>query len=208
MHRSFGRSRERIDLHHARGLRQVQQHGDALEHWQGLDGAAVARAEGVFRPRALSARPHRHELQDSVDDRVSRPARPRVEPAARRRHEQGGARRRKDLSERPGHARRVLRHAQEGRPAAGHRALRLYRHHRRRAARRGSDAREGALLLAAQRQHGVERVGPAAGVLEPVQDRLRAGHAHPHPSASALDRAQRVGVHRAREDSGHPAVLR
>ena len=33
----------------------------------------------------VSARPHRHHLQDSVDDRVSRPARPRVEPAARRR---------------------------------------------------------------------------------------------------------------------------
>ena len=51
--------------------------------------------------------------------------------------------------------------------------------------------------------NGVERVGSAARALESVQDRFRARHAHPHPPAARLDRAQRLGVHRAREHPGH-----
>ena len=51
-------------------------------------------------------------------------------------------------------------------------------------------------------------VGSAARIVGPVQDRFRAGHAHPHSSAPPLDGAERVGVHPAREHPGHPAVLR
>ena len=56
-----------------------------------------------------------------------------------------------------------------------------------------------------------ERLGhrrSAARVLEPVQDRVRAGHARAHSSAARLDRAEHLGVHRARDDSDRVAVLR
>ncbi len=41
-----------------------------------------------------------------------------------------------------------------------------------------------------------------------VQDRLRARHPRAHPPAARLDRAERVGVHRTRADSGRAALLR
>ena len=48
----------------------------------------------------------------------------------------------------------------------------LHRRHRRRAARRGADPGQGALLQPARQEHGMERRRPAAGVVGPVQDRL------------------------------------
>src|SRR4051794_19647096 len=48
----------------------------------------------------------------------------------------------------------------------------------------------------------------AARVLEPVQDRLRAGHARAHPPAAGLDRAAHLGIHQAREHPDRVAVLR
>ena len=117
-------------------------------------------------------------------------------------------RERRHLSQRQGHARRVLRHAQERRAQAGAGQAPLHRRDRRRAPRRGTDPRQGALLQPARQEHGVERRGPAARAVGPVQDRFREGHAHPHPSAAALDGAERLGIHRAREHPGHPALLR
>ena len=58
----------------------------------------------------------------------------------------------------------------------------------------------------AQSQWDVGR--SAAGVLEPVQDRLRAGHAPADPPAAGLDRAQHLGVHPAGEHPDRVALLR
>ena len=77
----------------------------------------------------------------------------------------------------------------------------VHRRDRRRARRRRRQPLEGALLLAALRREQLEHRRPAAGVLEPVQDGVRAGHARAHPSAARLDGAQHLGVHRAR---AHP----
>ncbi len=77
----------------------------------------------------------------------------------------------------------------------------VHRRDRRCARRRGGQPLEGALLLAALRREQLEHRRPAAGVLEPVRDRVRAGHARAHPSAARLDRARHLGVHRAR---AHP----
>ena len=80
--------------------------------------------------------------------------------------------------------------------------------HRRRAARRGTHPRQGTLLQPARQEHGMERRRPAARAVGPVQDRFSKGHPHPHPSAAALDRAEHLGIHRAGEHPGHPALLR
>ena len=107
---------------------------------------------------------------------------PRLEPAACRRQEQGGARSQAHLSGRQGHARRMLRHAEEGRPATVLDQHHLHRRDRRRPPRRGTHPRQGTLLLAARQEHGVELRGPAAGIVGPVQDRFRAGtHIRIHP---------------------------
>src|SRR3989304_3731167 len=60
-------------LHLPGGVPEVQGPGDALVDREGLDDPSVARPQGVLRPGALPPRPHRHELQGSADDRVSRP---------------------------------------------------------------------------------------------------------------------------------------
>ena len=89
-----------------------------------------------------------------------------------------------------------------------HRPRALPRRDRGRARRRGGQPLEGALLLAARQEQRLGRRRSAARVLEPVQDRLRAGHARAHPSAARLDRAQHLGVHQAREHPDGVAVLR
>ena len=73
---------------------------------------------------------------------------------------------------------------------------------------RGGEPLEGALLLAARQARRLGRRRSAARVLEPVQDRLRAGHAPAHPPAARLDRAEHLGVHQAREHPDRVAVLR
>ena len=99
--------------HPARGLRQLQAPVHAVVDRQGQHGAAVAGAQGVLRPRAVSAHPHRHVVQDSGDDRVPRSAGRRVEPEPDLRPERRGARREADV---PGRRRRpphLLRPAQD-----------------------------------------------------------------------------------------------
>ncbi len=59
----------------------------------------------------------------------------------------------------------------------------------------------------AGQEHGMERGGPAAGVVGPIQDGFRAGDPYPHPSAAALDGVEHLGVHRAGKDSRHPALF-
>ena len=54
----------------------------------------------------------------------------------------------------------------------------------------------------------VGRRRSAAGVLEPVQDRVRARHPPADPSAAGLDRAQHLGVHPPRGDPHGLALLR
>ena len=93
---------------------------------------------------------------------------------------------------------------EEGRPAGGHQH---YSYTGVIVGVRRDEIYRARARFAAQRQHGVERLGSAAGILEPVQDRLRAGHAHPDSPAPALDGIERLGVHPARENPGHSAVL-
>ena len=94
-------------------------------------------------------------------------------------------------------------------PLRGRRGPRaVHGRHRRRARGRGGQPLQGALLLPARRRERLGRRRPAAGAVELLQDRLRAGHARAHPPAAGLDRAERLGVHRAREHPGDVAVLR
>src|SRR2546426_6401318 len=53
-----------------------------------------------------------------------------------------------------------------------------------------SDARQGALLLAARQAWRLGLPGTAPGAMGPVQDRVPRGHAHPDPSPARLDRDQ------------------
>src|SRR5215210_3693909 len=62
-------------LYNARGIQQIREPRDVMEHWQRFDRAAVAGAKSVFRPCAFPTRPCRHHLQDSVDDRIPRSTR-------------------------------------------------------------------------------------------------------------------------------------
>ena len=84
-------AREPERAHPPRGVRQLQEPGHAVVDRQGQHGAAVAGAQGLLRPRADPAGPHRHRLQDPGDDRVPGPARAGVEPDHDLRPEQGGA---------------------------------------------------------------------------------------------------------------------
>jgi sulfite reductase (NADPH) hemoprotein beta-component len=101
-----------------------------------------------------------------------------------------------------------LRPAQEGRAPGGARRAWVHRRDRRRPPRRRSHAREGALLLSQERAHGMGRVRPAPRAVGPVQDGLCARDAHPGAPPPPLDRAQRLGIHRARGHPGDPALLR
>src|SRR5689334_23574423 len=47
-------ARKSEHLHPARSVQQVRQSGDAVEHRQGLDGFALACAQGLFGTRAKS----------------------------------------------------------------------------------------------------------------------------------------------------------
>ncbi len=80
-------------------------------------------------------------------------------------------------------------------------------HHRWHPGRRGGIALEGAIFLRPQPDKHVGNRGAAAGVLESVQDGIRAGHARPYPSASRLDRAEHLGVHTARKDPNGLLIL-
>src|SRR2546425_5771579 len=111
------------------------------------------------------------------------------------RPEQGGVSQRDEPHAGP---RRLLHRPQDQRAQEPHRGERLHRHHPRRAGRRGRDARQGALLLAARQAWRLGLPGTAPGAMGPVQDRVPRGHAHPDPSPARLDRDQHLGIHSSR----------
>ncbi len=82
------------------------------------------------------------------------------------------------------------------------------RSHRRHPPRRGRHTCQGARVQPARRAEHLELPRPAAGVLGPVQHRLRARHPPARPSAAALDRAGHLALHQAREHPADQPVLR
>ena len=103
---------------------------------------------------------------------------------------------------------RVLRPAEDqvaARRAAGRQ---LRRGDRRRAARRGALAREGARLLGPRRQRPVGSEAPAPRAVEPAERQAAARREHPRLPALELDRDRRLAVHPRRADSDRPALLR
>src|SRR5213594_4213129 len=78
-------------LHLAGGVQALRQPRHALVDGQRLDGAIVARAEGLLGPRAVPAPARRHQLQNPRHDRVPGSAGPRMAPKPGHRPEQGGA---------------------------------------------------------------------------------------------------------------------
>ena len=93
-------------------------------------------------------------------------------------------------------------------PQAGARRARLRRGLRRRAARRGEVAREGARLLVPLGAAPLGPEEPAARAVAPLQRAQAPRRVDPRLPALQLDRARRLGVHRARGDPGRAALLR
>jgi hypothetical protein len=191
----------------ARGGRRVRAAGHALLDRQGLVGTAAARPEGVLpRPDSLSAPAHRHGLQVPRDDRVPRLVRTRSRRTAHRPHQPAGARR--------GHAavcRRhpaLLRAPQDAGAARRDRRGQLRRRVRRRAARRGAVARQGAGVLAARPEGALGSEAAAPGAVAPAEQPHRARRARPRLPALELDRARRVALHPRRADPGRADVFR
>ena len=116
-------------------------------------------------------RPYRHDLQDPVDDRVSRCLWSAIGsfglllPATMRRWPPG-------MTFPAGRATRVECCSALKKDAlqSPHRTGQVHGDHCRRSPRRGTDPGQGAVLLAAQPADGVDPGATAAGILEPVQD--------------------------------------
>src|SRR5258708_14247135 len=83
------RARTPEPVHPARSPRQDLPVGHAVVDGKGLDGPALVDAQGLLRSHPVPADPHRHELQDSRDDPVSRSPRPRAGLRADPRTEHG-----------------------------------------------------------------------------------------------------------------------
>ena len=128
--------------------------------------------------RLRSPRPH----QRGRRARGHQPVRPRLQHPHPR-HEDGGA-------------------------AAGARQIRLRRGLRRRAARRGEVARQGAHLLVPQRQPCLGPEEPAPGNVEDLQHPRRAGRIDPRLSAVELDRARYLAIHPAGRHPDRAALFR
>src|SRR6185369_14580205 len=94
----------------------------------------------------------------------------------------------------------------DGDPALIERGAQVRRAVRRRAAGRGEGQGEGTGVLVPRRVRPVGSQEPAAGAVEPVQHPAAARRAHPRVSPVQLDRARRLGLHRAGE-AGHPGHL-
>ena len=112
--------------------------------------------------------------------------------AADRPHQRGGDRRRHAAVPRRHAA--LLRAAEDEVAARRARGRQLRRGVRRRAARRGALARQGAHLLAARRQGPVGSEAPAARAVEPAERPHPARREHPRVSAVELDRARRLAA--------------
>ena len=112
--------------------------------------------------------------------------------AADRPHQRGGDRRRHAAV--PGRHAALLRPAQDQVAARRARGGQLRRGVRRRAARRGAIARQGAHLLAPRRQGPVGSEAPAARAVEPAERPHPTGREHPRVPAVELDRARRLAA--------------
>ncbi len=116
--------------------------------------------------------------------------------------------------DRQGTRRRGDRPARVAEPAADddaarrHRGAPVRRGHRRRAARRGAQPREGADLLVPRRLRPVEPARAAARAVEPLQRARPQGRARPRVPDLELDGARRVAVRRARESRAAVDLLR
>ena len=93
-------------------------------------------------------------------------------------------------------------------PARRDRGAPLRRALRRRPAGRGEGPGQGARLLVPRRVRPVGPEEPAPRAVEPLQHADQAGRAHPGLPAVQLDRAGRLGVHRAGEPGDPVHLLR
>ena len=91
---------------------------------------------------------------------------------------------------------------------AGAGQIRLRRGVRRRAARRGKVARQGAHLLLPLRAASLGPQEPASRAVEPLQHAQAQGRVDPRLPAVQLDRARRLAVHLPRKHPGRAALLR
>ena len=129
----------------------------------------------------------------------------RIRAGAARPHQPG----RRAAEHQPVRPRQQLHPDHEDRRAeagADRRPLRL--RHRRRAARRGTFARQGTRLLGARPRPHLGAEAPAAGTLAPVQRQPRAGRDPARVPVVQLDRARRVDLHPGGRHRGRAAVFR
>ena len=176
----------------------------------GKDSSVMVRlAQKAFHPgaAAVPAAARRHDVEVPRDDRVPR----RVLPRARPRlivHTNRGARSARAQSRSTAGSKKYtdVMKTQALLQALDRRRLR--RGLRRRPARRGEIARQGARLLVPRPLPPVGSEEPAARAVEPVQRQGQQGREHPRLPALELDRARRLAVHPPREDPHRPAVLR
>ena len=137
--------------HLPRGGRAVPQAGAALFDRQGLHGPAAPGAQGVLSGQAaVPAAARRHDLEVPRHDRLPRPDDARARARAHRAHQRAGRRARHQSDRLP--ALRLHRRDEDAGAAAGARQARLRRGLRRRAARRGGLARQGARVLVPRRR--------------------------------------------------------
>ena len=168
---------------------------------------AVAGAQGLLRPCALSAGPRGYHLQDPLDDRIPRPAVKEWELDLIVGKNEAVLR--SGVTYPNGKATRV-----ECCGTLKKDALKqvLDQHHftgvivgvRRdeeptRAKERYFSPRDKNM------EWNVEDQPPE--LWDQFKTDFETGHPHPHPSVAALDRAQRLGIHRAGEHPGHPALF-
>ena len=172
---------------------------------EGLDRDAPPRGEGVLagaHPVPGPSRGHRPEL--SGGHRVPRSAR----RAAEGRADRGiGARRHRARAGPPG-AERLTEPDPDPRAARGRRGASVHRALRRRAARRGEGARQGADLQLPRRVRPMGSEEPAPGALEPLQRTHPPRRVDPRLPALELDRAGRLALHRRRGARDPGPVLR
>src|SRR5262249_44646075 len=155
---------------------------------------------------ALPAPAHRHDVEVPRHDRVARRAGARARPRPHRAHQPG----RRCARHQPDHPRLrpLYRRDEDAGASPGARRPRLQRGVRRRAPRRGSVARQGARVLAAQRAAPLGSEAAAAGAVAAVQRPGPARRKRARVPAVELDRARRVALHPPGEHPGGAALFR
>src|SRR6201992_1837923 len=187
-----------IDPRDPRGRRRVRAARAAVLRRQGLDRHAGAGRKGVQpgqHPGPRHARGHRAQLPRGP--RLPRQARGRAGGAADRGQRAGLDRRRPGRGgDRPLGEPEA---APDRDPARRDRGARLRRRVRRGPPGRGEGPGQGARVLLPRRLRPVGPEEPAARAVEPLQHPDQARRAHPGVPPVQLDRARRLGLHRAGE---------